>query len=137
MRFNLVDHVASQTEDSITTHKLVSQAEEYLQDHFPTFPVLPGVLMIEAMVQAARTLMNGRADAPASPLVLGQVRAMKYGTFVPPGSTLVVTVKLRSEPSPEQPVEFDGSAMVLGPGETGEGQRAAAGRFELREARLD
>jgi len=130
MHFNLVDHVAEHSTDTITTHKLVSQAEEYLQDHFPTFPVLPGVLMIEAMVQAARELEN--RNGASEPLVLGKVRAMKYGTFVPPGSTLVVTVKRRGDAGS---LEFDGTAMVLGPGEAGDGQRAAAGRFELRPVR--
>ncbi len=56
MKFNLVDQVLEKSKDHIVTVKQVSQAEEYLADHFPTFPILPGVMMLEAMVQAASTL---------------------------------------------------------------------------------
>src|ERR1044071_8866706 len=95
MHFDLVDHVLERTPERITTLKLVSAAEEYLQDHFPTFPVLPGVLMLEAMVQASRRLLETHASAPKdAPLVLGRVRALKYGRFVKPGCTLRVQVEL-------------------------------------------
>ena len=50
MKFNLVDQVLEKSKDHIVTVKQVSQAEEYLADHFPTFPILPGVMMLEAMV---------------------------------------------------------------------------------------
>ena len=54
MRFTLLDRVvAIEPGKSITAVKSVTLAEEYLGDHFPRFPVLPGVLMLEAMTQAA------------------------------------------------------------------------------------
>ena len=94
MHFSLVDAVLERGADRIVTIKHVSSAEEYLQDHFPGYPVLPGVMMLEAMVQAARELEDpeGRANPP---LVLGSVRGLKYGRFVPPGSTLRVEVTRR------------------------------------------
>ena len=42
--------------------KYVSLAEEYLADHFPTFPVLPGVMMLESATQAAGWLCIIAAD---------------------------------------------------------------------------
>ncbi|MCH8913891.1 MAG: hypothetical protein IIA33_10035, partial [Planctomycetes bacterium] len=54
MKFILLDDILEQTPDRIVVLKQVSLAEEYLADHFPTFPVMPGVLMIETMVQASR-----------------------------------------------------------------------------------
>ena len=52
MRFALVDRIVSlERGESISTVKNLSLAEEYLADHFPGFPVLPGVLMLEALVQ--------------------------------------------------------------------------------------
>ena len=57
MKFNLVDQILEREENRIVTIKQVSQAEEYLADHFPTFPILPGVMMLEAMVQAASALL--------------------------------------------------------------------------------
>ena len=57
MRFTLLDRVvAIEPGKSITAIKTVSLAEEYLADHFPRFPVLPGVFMLEALTQALRRL---------------------------------------------------------------------------------
>ncbi len=139
MRFELVDRVVEQTADRIVTVKAVTNAEEYLGDHFPTFPVLPGVLMLEAMVQAARRLGDaGRADQ-SSPLVLGKVRALKYGRFVRPGDLLRVEVTLASVS--EEGWDFKGQVVcIAGAGANGEGEQgagsAASGRFTLRAARL-
>jgi len=58
MHFDLIDSVIEKTLDRVVTIKNVSSAEEYLQDHFPTFPVLPGVMMLEAMVQAGRRMLE-------------------------------------------------------------------------------
>lgn len=95
MHFNLLDAVVEQSEVRIVTVKNVSLAEEYLQDHFPGFPVLPGVMMIETIVHAARRLLQPRV--PGQRLVLGGVRALKYGSFVKPGDTLQVEVSLHKD----------------------------------------
>ncbi|MCA9279651.1 MAG: hypothetical protein H6815_10140 [Phycisphaeraceae bacterium] len=125
MHFNLVDRVIELTPDSIVTHKCVSNAEEYLQDHFPGFPVLPGVLMLEAMVQAARRWYGSRFPE-ADRVVLGSVRALKYGTLVRPGCVIRVEVQSQST-SADSISEFKGKVIVS---ETG--AVAASGRFSLR-----
>ena len=56
MHFCLVDAVLERSPERVVTVKNVSAAEEYLQDHFPGFPVLPGVMMLEALAQAAALL---------------------------------------------------------------------------------
>ena len=94
MHFDLVDRVLEQSADRIVTIKHVTSGEEYLQDHFPTFPVLPGVMMLEALVQAGRRLVGDRYTDKKRPLVLGMVRALKYGRFVKPGASLRVEVTL-------------------------------------------
>ncbi|HEY1922374.1 MAG TPA: hypothetical protein VGG44_06380, partial [Tepidisphaeraceae bacterium] len=68
MKFNLIDKIEEVSETRLVAVKYVSLAEEYLADHFPTFPVLPGVLMLEAMTQAAGWLLhrnNGFAKSMA------------------------------------------------------------------------
>ena len=51
MKFVLIDQViAIIPGESISARKTLSLAEEYLADDFPGFPVLPGVLMVEALV---------------------------------------------------------------------------------------
>jgi 3-hydroxyacyl-[acyl-carrier-protein] dehydratase len=127
MHFSLVDRVIEQSADRIVTLKHVSSAEEYLQDHFPSYPVLPGVMMLEAMVQAARRLCDSGAD----PMVLGQVRALKYGAFVRPGATLRVDVTLHKK-NDDGTFDFKGEGTLLEPNATTEPPTAVSGRFLMR-----
>jgi 3-hydroxyacyl-[acyl-carrier-protein] dehydratase len=140
MHFCLVDAVLERGPGRIVTIKQVSAAEEYLQDHFPGFPVLPGVLMLEAMVQAARTLLEGEQGGRGEcPLVLGGVRAVKYGRFVQPGDALRIEVNLLKSPE-DGSFDFRGEGTIIHPGGAepepvnGAGS-AVSGRFSLRPAR--
>ncbi len=147
MHFDLVDRVLEISPERIVTLKQVTAAEEYLQDHFATFPVLPGVLMLEAMVQAGRRLLESRGHGGERPLVLGKVRALKYGRFVKPGAALRVEVALHKELDGGE-FELKGEATVVEPGadgvgiaQSGEGRgadggTAVSGRFLMRRARL-
>ena len=85
MKFNLIDKIESITESRVIAVKYVSLAEEYLADHFPTFPVLPGVMMLEALTQAAGWVLHRRTDFAKSMAVLKEARNVKYGNFVAPG----------------------------------------------------
>jgi 3-hydroxyacyl-[acyl-carrier-protein] dehydratase len=125
MHFDLVDNVISRSEDRIVTRKQVSLAEEYLQDHFPGFPVLPGVLMLEAMVQAARKLLNQPR------LVVGEVRALRYGSMVRPGETLVVEVQLAKDHG-DGAYTCKGTGRVQRPGDAEPQENAVSGKFTLR-----
>jgi 3-hydroxymyristoyl/3-hydroxydecanoyl-(acyl carrier protein) dehydratase len=58
MHFTLVDRFLELSDTSAIAVKNVTAAEEYLQDHFPGFPVLPGVFMVEALTQAARAVLE-------------------------------------------------------------------------------
>ncbi len=100
MHFDMVDRVLEVSADRIVTLKQVSRAEEYLQDHFPEFPVLPGVFMIESLVQAGRRLVEHNGGAPR--LVLGSVRAVKYGSFVRPGESLRISPLRGAEARPHR-----------------------------------
>ncbi|MCW5777295.1 MAG: hypothetical protein KIS87_12730 [Phycisphaeraceae bacterium] len=131
MRFDLVDAVLYLGQDRVATLKQVSAAEEYLADHFPTFPVLPGVLMLEAMVQAARLLVS---EDEGGPFVLGSVRALKYGRIVQPGDSLRVEVVSMARGT-DGSAEFKGEACVVGPDGVERGT-AASGRFTLRAVRV-
>jgi 3-hydroxyacyl-[acyl-carrier-protein] dehydratase len=94
VKFNLVDKVEQISELRIVTVKCVSLAEEYLADHFPTFPVLPGVMMLEAATQSAGWLLHHRTHFAHSICVLREARNVKYGTFVAPGNFLRMEVEL-------------------------------------------
>jgi 3-hydroxyacyl-[acyl-carrier-protein] dehydratase len=138
MHFDFVDAVLSTSPERIVTVKQVSRAEEYLQDHFASFPVLPGVFMIESLVQAARRLLDAHAPAQANGptrYVLGGVRAVKYGRFVKPGEALVVTVELFQQTS--EGFEFKGQGLVRdATGQLLEDATAVSGRFVMRPIRV-
>ncbi len=93
MKFNLLDRIEEVTDNRLVAVKYVSLAEEYLADHFPTFPVLPGVLMLEAMTQAAAWLLHRQSDFARSVAVLKEARNVKYGAFVAPGNALKIEVE--------------------------------------------
>lgn len=97
VKFNLVDHVEHLTDDRIVAVKYVSLAEEYLADHFPTFPVLPGVMMLEALTQAAGWLLHRRRKFGCSMAVLKEAKNVKYGNFVAPGRFLKVDVEFAKD----------------------------------------
>ena len=97
MKFNLLDKIESVSDTRIVGVKYVSLAEEYLADHFPSFPVLPGVLMLEALTQAASWVMHRRSGFGKSMAVLKEARNVKYGNFVAPGNYLRVEVELLKE----------------------------------------
>jgi 3-hydroxyacyl-[acyl-carrier-protein] dehydratase len=97
LKFNLIDKIEQLDAQRIVAVKYVSLAEEYLADHFPTFPVLPGVMMLEALTQAAGWILHRRRDFACSMAVLREARNVKYGHFVAPGNHLRVEVELSKE----------------------------------------
>jgi 3-hydroxyacyl-[acyl-carrier-protein] dehydratase len=89
MKFHLVDKILSiDPGKRIVTTKALSLAEEYLADHFPAFPVLPGVMMLEATVQAAAWLTRVAQGFSRSIVVLSAARNVRYASFVVPGDVL-------------------------------------------------
>jgi len=128
MKFCLVDRINSLVPgESIQTIKNVSLAEEYLQDHFPGFAVLPGVMMVECLVQSCAWLSRVSDDFRYSTLLLKQARAVKFNSFLKPGQTLEVTATLRS--SDDSTAEFMASGTV-------NGQSAVSARLILSKQNL-
>lgn len=94
MKFVLLDQIVSiEPPSRIVTRKTLSLAEEYLADHFPTFPVMPGVLMLESMVQSAAWLVRATQDFKHSIVVLEEAKNISYKSFVSPGGSLEVTAE--------------------------------------------
>lgn len=91
MKFVLVDRISElERGRRIVAHKALTLAEEYLADHFPTFPVLPGVLVLEAMLQASAWVVRDALDFAPAFVVLGEARNVTYKSFVVPGEVLTV-----------------------------------------------
>ena len=97
MRFILIDKIVSLEEGKrLTAVKSVSLAEEYLGDHFPTFPVLPGVLLLEGLIESASWLVRKTEDFAHSMILLEKARNVKYKSFLAPGSQIEYTVEAKA-----------------------------------------
>jgi 3-hydroxyacyl-[acyl-carrier-protein] dehydratase len=82
MRFILIDKVIEIEKGTrIRAVKNVSLAEEYLGDHFPAFPVLPGVLLLEGMIESASWLVRAKENFAHSMVLLEEARNVKYKSF--------------------------------------------------------
>jgi 3-hydroxyacyl-[acyl-carrier-protein] dehydratase len=117
MRFHLVDRiVAVEPGKSIRAVKHLTLAEEYLADHFPSFPVMPGVLQLQALVEAGSWLLRLTDGYAQSIWVLRETRNVKYGTFVAPGRRLEISVELIKREGDEATLrgrgEVDGTQTV-------------------------
>jgi len=91
VKFVLIDKLVKvQPGQSALATKSISLAEEYLADHFPTFPVLPGVLMVQAMTETSAWLVRLTQNFANSVILLSEAKNVSYGTFVSPGDTIEV-----------------------------------------------
>ena len=123
MKFLLIDAITDVVPGKrLGAVKALSRAEEYLADHFPKRPVMPGVLMLEVMVQAAAWLDRLTTDYAHSMVLLREARNIKYGHFVTPGEILTVDVKILKD--------VDGGLLCQGRGRVGQ-KSAVSGRFEI------
>src|SRR6266478_5207885 len=111
MRFTLLDRIVElEPGQRVKAVKALALAEEYLADHFPKFPVMPGVLMLEAMTQAGAWLIRVTDDFAHSIITLKQTRNLRFRNFVAPGQTLTVSAGIIEHA--ERETELEVQAMV-------------------------
>ncbi|RKY12584.1 MAG: beta-hydroxyacyl-ACP dehydratase [Planctomycetota bacterium] len=93
MKFILIDKITElEPGRQLSAVKSVSLAEEYLGDHFPAFPVLPGVLLLEGLIESASWLVRQQQDFANSMVLLEIARNVKYKSFAAPGMQVQYTV---------------------------------------------
>ena len=91
----LVDKVIEMKEQSIVAIKNVTSNEPFFQGHFPSEPVMPGVLQIEAMAQAGGLLVLSKVDDPEKySTYFLKIDNVKFRQKVVPGDTLIFRVEL-------------------------------------------
>lgn len=128
MRFTLIDRIVDlRPAESITAVKSPSLTEDFLQDHFPLFPVMPGVLMLESMYQASAWLLRKTDDFANSMILLREARNVKYAGLVRPGQQLVITSTIQKR---------DGNEVCFKAQGTIEGEVAVSGRLILHQYNL-
>lgn len=95
MRFNLIDRIHHwEAGKSLKASKNLTLGEEYLADHFPTFPVMPGVMMLQAAIEASAWLWRVTSNFEHAVIVMREAKNVKYGTFMQPGFTLELAAEL-------------------------------------------
>jgi 3-hydroxyacyl-[acyl-carrier-protein] dehydratase len=94
--FLLIDRVVEfDPKDRLVAIKNVTINEPFFQGHFPGVPIMPGVLVIEAMAQAGAVLMMSEFEDRASKLaVFTGIEKAKFRRQVTPGDQLRIEVKV-------------------------------------------
>jgi 3-hydroxyacyl-[acyl-carrier-protein] dehydratase len=101
MRFRQLDKITELVPgERIVAYRHVRADEDYLRDHFPLFPVMPGVLMLEALFQASCWLVRASENFENAVLILKEARNVKFADFMEPEQTLQITAEfIKSEPN--------------------------------------
>lgn len=120
--FEMIDRVTSWEETRLTAEARVPEASPVFEGHFPGFPLMPGVLMVETMAQASGWLMLARSGFTRMAL-LAKVGEAKLRGMVKPGAALTVSAELL----------HDGSGYAVLKGRLAEGNaRVAEAELTLR-----
>jgi 3-hydroxyacyl-[acyl-carrier-protein] dehydratase len=128
MRFWLLDRIRSvKPNEELSAVKNVTMTEEYLADHFPEFPVLPGVFMLEAATQAGSWLLRLSENFAHSIISLKEARNVKYADFVAPGQSLDVTVSILKKDERLATMKIEGQI---------DGRQTLSGRIVLERYNL-
>lgn len=94
--FIMVDRVEEIGDKKIKAYKNVTINEWFFQGHFPTHPVMPGVLVVEGMAQAGAILMVEEYDLPHEMLLFFMtIDKVKFRKQVVPGDKLVYEIEVR------------------------------------------
>ncbi|MEE9276725.1 MAG: 3-hydroxyacyl-ACP dehydratase FabZ family protein [bacterium] len=128
MRYLLVDRITDwEAGRSMAGVKNVTMSEDFLEFHFPQFPVMPGALLLEAIVQLSGWLEAAGSDFSRW-LLLERVRSVRYYGFAFPGDQVELRVEANGE---EDGLRlFKGEAAVAG-------EKKVAVQFASREVEMD
>ena len=114
----LVDRVLEMSEDEIVAIKNVTIKESFFQGHFPEYPVMPGVLIMEALAQTAGVLELSKEGNQGKLVFYAGMDKVKFKKQVVPGDQLVMTAKF---------VKLRGSIAVVEAKAEVNGKLAASG----------
>ncbi len=110
MRFVLIDKILEYEKGkSAVGVKDVTMSEDFLADHFPKFPIMPGALQLEAVLQLASWLVFVSKDYTVKTKVV-EIKGVKYSGMVRPGDRMVLNVELTS--IDDSGVEFKAKVLV-------------------------
>jgi len=92
--FIMVDSVVKMDSHHITAEKNLTGREDFFQGHFPEYPVMPGVLIIEALAQAGAILILSKPEYHGKLALFGGMDRVRFKRKVLPGDKLRLEVTL-------------------------------------------
>ena len=96
MRFTLLDKILElEPAKRLLASRYVSPEDDYFLDHFPGNPIVPGVLLVEMIAQAAGTCVLAGLDRSLWPIFL-QIRQANFRKSVLPGSSLLIDYQIET-----------------------------------------
>ncbi|HJP18348.1 MAG TPA: 3-hydroxyacyl-ACP dehydratase FabZ family protein [Nitrospinota bacterium] len=99
MRYLLIDHIVEwKTKENIKGIKNVAMSEDFLEFHFQKNPIMPGVLLLEALVQLAGWLEAASSDFKNWFLINKVIKSNFYG-FAYPGDQIELAIELMADPN--------------------------------------
>ena len=121
MRFCQLDQILElEPGQRIVAVKRLAGTEDYLRDHFPRFAVMPGVLMLEALFQAAALLVRASDSYEHGLVLLRSAKNVKFADFVQPGQQLDIVAEIS---------KVEGSVHTLKATGHKDGKLAVSGRL--------
>ena len=95
--FLWVDEIVEQSDDSILTRKHIAEDLDVFRGHYPGQPILPGVLVCEAIFQTGAILLSAKgkeAVAEGKVPVMTRIKDTRFKRMVRPGDTIEISVEI-------------------------------------------
>ena len=113
MRYLLIDHITEYKPDELIRGiKNVSMSEDFLEFHFPKNPIMPGVMLLEALVQLSGWLQAVSSDFRCW-LLVTKVRKSNFYSFALPGDQVELEVQRLQDENPDL-IVYRGIGTVKG-----------------------
>ncbi|NVO11302.1 MAG: 3-hydroxyacyl-ACP dehydratase FabZ [Bacteroidales bacterium] len=107
--FLFVDHVTIE-DDKIVGERTFKEDELFFKGHFPGYPIVPGVLLVESMAQCGGAGLRVKGDMKSSNFVLIKIENARFHREVKPGETIKMIIK--NELISETVINQSGKAYV-------------------------